>query len=43
MAEVGAHDITGVDSGISGIRPVPAGRGLLEKTGTTIEDYDLVN
>ncbi|WP_435335917.1 thiolase family protein [Haloarchaeobius sp. TZWWS8] len=42
MAEVGAHDVAGVDPEVMGIGPVPAVRGVLERTGRTIDDYDLV-
>jgi acetyl-CoA acyltransferase len=42
MAEVGRNDVAGVDPRIMGIGPVPATRGLLEKTGREIDDYDLV-
>lgn len=42
LAEVGAHEVTGVDPEIMGIGPVPAVRGLMERAGTTIDDYDLV-
>jgi acetyl-CoA acyltransferase len=42
MAEVGAHEVAGVDPEIMGIGPVPAVRGLMDRAGTTIDDYDLV-
>ncbi|WP_276259392.1 thiolase family protein [Haloglomus litoreum] len=42
LAEVGAHDVAGVDPEIMGIGPVPAVRGLMERAGTAIDDYDLV-
>jgi acetyl-CoA acyltransferase len=42
LAEVGAHEVAGVDPEIMGIGPVPAVRGLMDRAGTTIEDYDLV-
>ncbi|WIV68306.1 thiolase family protein [Natrialbaceae archaeon AArc-T1-2] len=42
VAEVGANEVAGVDPTVMGIGPVPATRGLLERTGRTIEDYDLV-
>jgi len=42
MAEVGANNVAGVDPRVMGIGPVPATRGLLERTGGEIEDYDLV-
>ena len=42
MAEVGAHEVAGVDPEIMGVGPIPATRGLMERAGTTIEDYDLV-
>ncbi len=42
MAEVGDNNVAGVDPTVMGIGPVPATRGLLERTGRDIEDYDLV-
>ncbi|MCU4926559.1 thiolase family protein [Halobacteria archaeon AArc-dxtr1] len=42
LAEVGANHVAGVDPTVMGIGPVPATRGLLERAGTEIEDYDLV-
>jgi acetyl-CoA acyltransferase len=42
MAEVGSHEVAGVDPEIMGIGPVPAVRGLMQRAGTTIDDYDLV-
>ncbi|AQL44355.1 acetyl-CoA acetyltransferase [Halorientalis sp. IM1011] len=42
LAEVGAHEVAGVDPEIMGIGPVPAVRGLMERAGTTMDDYDLV-
>jgi acetyl-CoA acyltransferase len=42
VAEVGTNAVTGVDPTVMGIGPVPATRGLLERAGTEIEDYDLV-
>jgi acetyl-CoA acyltransferase len=42
LAEVGTNAVAGVDPTVMGIGPVPATRGLLERAGTTIEDYDLV-
>ncbi|WP_336362166.1 thiolase family protein [Halalkalicoccus salilacus] len=42
LAEVGSNNVAGVDPTIMGIGPVPATRGLLERTGREIDDYDLV-
>ncbi len=42
MAEVGSNNVAGVDPTVMGIGPVPATRGLLERTGREIDDYDLV-
>ncbi|WP_247010179.1 thiolase family protein [Halorientalis litorea] len=42
LAEVGANNVAGVDPTVMGIGPVPAVRGLCERTGRDPEDYDLV-
>jgi len=42
LARVGTNHVTGVDPTIMGIGPVPATRGLLERAGRSIDDYDLV-
>ena len=42
LAEVGAHEVAGVDPTVMGIGPVPAVRGLCERTGRDPADYDLV-
>ena len=42
LAEVGTNNVAGVDPTVMGIGPVPATRGLLERVGTEIDDYDLV-
>ncbi|MFC3959566.1 thiolase family protein [Halovivax cerinus] len=42
LAEVGDNNVAGVDPTVMGIGPVPATRGLLERTGRDIDDYDLV-
>ncbi|MFC6716315.1 thiolase family protein [Natrialbaceae archaeon GCM10025810] len=42
LAEVGANNVAGVDPTVMGIGPVPATRGLLERNGRDIDDYDLV-
>ncbi|GAA0717286.1 acetyl-CoA acyltransferase [Halorubrum trapanicum] len=42
LAEVGTNSVAGVDPTVMGIGPVPATRGLLERAGTDIDDYDLV-
>ena len=42
LAEVGTNEVAGVDPTVMGIGPVPATRGLLERAGRDIDDYDLV-
>jgi len=42
LAEVGTNNVAGVDPTVMGIGPVPATRGLLDRAGTTIDDYDLI-
>ena len=42
LARVGSNNVAGVDPTVMGIGPVPATRGLLERTGREIDDYDLV-
>jgi acetyl-CoA C-acetyltransferase/acetyl-CoA acyltransferase len=42
MAEVGDHNVAGVDPTVMGVGPVPAVRGLSERTGRDPDDYDLV-
>ncbi|ELY64947.1 thiolase family protein [Natrinema versiforme] len=42
MAEVGKNNVAGVDPTVMGIGPVPATRGLLERNGRDIDEYDLV-
>ena len=42
LAHVGDHNVAGVDPTVMGIGPVPATRGLLERTGGSIDDFDLV-
>ncbi len=42
LAEVGAHEVVGVDPTVMGIGPVPAVRQLVERTGRDTDDYDLV-
>lgn len=42
LATIGDNHVAGVDPKIMGIGPVPATRGLLERNGRTIEEYDLV-
>jgi len=42
LAHVGDHNVAGVDPTVMGIGPVPATRGLLERTGDEIDDFDLV-
>ena len=42
LAAVGDHNVAGVDPTIMGVGPVPAVRGLAERTGRDIGAYDLV-
>ncbi|WP_254522115.1 thiolase family protein [Natrinema caseinilyticum] len=42
MAEIGRNNVAGVDPTVMGIGPVPATRGLLERNGRDIDEYDLV-
>ena len=42
LAEIGMNNVAGVDPEIMGVGPVPATRGLLERNGRSIEEYDLV-
>ncbi|MFA1609498.1 thiolase family protein [Halobellus rubicundus] len=42
LAEVGTNAVAGVDPTVMGIGPVPATRALLERAGTDIDDYGLV-
>ena len=42
LAEVGAHEVVGVDPTVMGIGPVPATRALLDRVGREIDDYGLV-
>ena len=42
LATVGANNVAGVDPRIMGIGPIPAVRGLCERTGRNPDSYDLV-
>ena len=42
LARVDDHNVAGVDPTVMGTGPVPATRGLLERTGESIDDFDLV-
>ncbi|MDS0281818.1 thiolase family protein [Haloarcula onubensis] len=42
LAEIGAHEVAGVDPTVMGIGPVPAVRALAERTGRETDAYDLV-
>jgi acetyl-CoA C-acetyltransferase len=42
LARIVAWHVAGVDPGIMGIGPVPAVRGLVERTGVALESVDLV-
>ena len=42
LAEVGNHNVEGVDPTVMGIGPVPATRGLVERADRELDDYDLV-
>mgnify|MGYP000011034165 CR=1 FL=1 len=42
IAQVDDNNVAGVDPTVMGIGPVPATRGLLERTGESVEDFGLV-
>ncbi len=42
LARIGTNHVAGVDPTVMGIGPVPATRGLLQRAGRDIDDYDLV-
>jgi acetyl-CoA acyltransferase len=42
MAEIGNNNVAGVEPEVMGIGPIPACEGLFERSGTTADDYDLV-
>jgi acetyl-CoA C-acetyltransferase/acetyl-CoA acyltransferase len=42
LAEIGAHEVAGVDPTVMGIGPVPAVRKLGERIGRDTDEYDLV-
>jgi acetyl-CoA acyltransferase len=42
IAEIGAHDVAGVEPEVMGIGPIPAVRGLMKRAGTSINEYGLV-
>ncbi|AAG20216.1 probable acetyl-coa acetyltransferase [Halobacterium salinarum NRC-1] len=42
LARVGDHNVAGVNPEVMGIGPVPATRGLLDRTGEDIDEFDLV-
>jgi acetyl-CoA acyltransferase len=42
LGRVGTHHVAGVDPTVMGVGPVPATRGLLDRAGRTVEEYDLV-
>jgi acetyl-CoA C-acetyltransferase/acetyl-CoA acyltransferase len=42
LAEVGDHNVAGVDPTVMGVGPVPAVRGLSDRTGRDPAEYDLV-
>jgi acetyl-CoA acetyltransferase family protein len=42
VAEVGNNAVAGVEPEVMGIGPVPACRQLFERSGTGVDDYDLV-
>ena len=42
LAEVGNNNVAGVEPEVMGIGPIPACEGLFERSGTTADDYDLV-
>ena len=42
LAAVGNNAVAGVEPEVMGIGPIPASRELFERSGTTADDYDLV-
>jgi acetyl-CoA acetyltransferase family protein len=42
LAEIGNNAVAGVEPEVMGIGPIPACRSLFERSGTTADDYDLV-
>jgi acetyl-CoA acetyltransferase family protein len=42
LAEVGDHNVAGVDPTIMGVGPVPAVKGLAERIDRDLDEYDLV-
>ncbi|WP_435196456.1 thiolase family protein [Natronomonas sp. EA1] len=42
MAEIGNNAVAGVEPEVMGIGPIPACEELFERSGTTADDYDLV-
>ena len=42
LGRVGDHNVAGVDPEVMGVGPVPAVRGLAERTGRETDEYDLV-
>lgn len=42
LAQVDDHAVAGVDPTVMGIGPVPATQSLLDRTGESIDDFDLV-
>ena len=42
LGAVGAHNVAGVDPEIMGIGPIPAVRGMVERSEATLDDYGLV-
>jgi acetyl-CoA acyltransferase len=42
LAEVGSHEVAGVDPRVMGIGPVPAVRGLWERNGRSADEYELL-
>ena len=42
LAYVGDHNVAGVDPEIMGVGPVPATKGLLERTGESIDEFGIV-
>ena len=43
LAQVGNHNVAGVDPREMGIGPIPAVRGLLDRANRDIDEYDLVD
>jgi acetyl-CoA acetyltransferase family protein len=43
LAEIGNHNVAGVDPREMGVGPIPAVEGLLDRANRSVEEYDLVD